>query len=127
LGEQLARGGSISDEKIAEAAHVVAAHSALAREAGATAIEVVVTAPGREHGSGRRLLRELRRAAPVPVRVRVLSSGERPRSPSPGQSRRPRLRRARSSFAMLAAARRSLPRARERWAPVGAGHSRWVP
>jgi exopolyphosphatase/pppGpp-phosphohydrolase len=31
LGEQLARGGSISDEKIAEAAHVVAAHSALAQ------------------------------------------------------------------------------------------------
>jgi exopolyphosphatase/guanosine-5'-triphosphate,3'-diphosphate pyrophosphatase len=76
LGEKLAGTGSIADEKIAEAGRVVAEQTAFAREAGATAIEVVVTAPGREVESGRQLLSELRRAVPVPVRVRVLSAGE---------------------------------------------------
>ncbi len=46
----------------------------MAKEAGATAIEVVVTAPGRKNRTARRLLSELRRAAAVPVQV--LSSDE---------------------------------------------------
>jgi len=67
-------GGSISDEKVAQACCVVAEHAALAKEAGACAIEVLVTAPGRKTKTARRLLRELRRTAPAPVRV--LSSDE---------------------------------------------------
>ncbi len=74
LGEQLAGGGSISDEKVAEACCVVAGYVALAKGAGAAAIEVVVTAPGRKNTTARRLLSELRRAALAPVRV--LSSDE---------------------------------------------------
>ena len=74
LGEEIERRGRISETKIAAAAKTVRKLVALARKRGATTVEVVVTAPGRQSGNGQELVAALERAAAGPVRV--LSSDE---------------------------------------------------
>jgi exopolyphosphatase/guanosine-5'-triphosphate,3'-diphosphate pyrophosphatase len=69
LGEGIERTGSISELKLAEAAHAVADFAGMARKEGVKRIEVLVTSPGRQAANGNELLERLTAAARGPVRL----------------------------------------------------------
>ncbi len=69
LGAEIERLGRISDSKLDEAADSTRDYAKLARSAGCDAIDVVVTAPGRQSGNAERLVSVLEHAADAPVRV----------------------------------------------------------
>ena len=74
LGADVERDGRISDQKLAQAAEVVAGYAEDARSAGVEELEVLITSPGRQAANGDELLEVLALAARCPVRV--LSSAE---------------------------------------------------
>ncbi|MGN6378921.1 MAG: Ppx/GppA phosphatase family protein [Gaiellales bacterium] len=69
LGAEIERLGRISDAKLGEVASSARAYARLARATGCDAIEVVITAPGRQSGNAERLVSVLEQAADAPVRV----------------------------------------------------------
>jgi exopolyphosphatase/guanosine-5'-triphosphate,3'-diphosphate pyrophosphatase len=69
LGAELIRSGRIGEAKLAEAAEVAGRFARIARKEGADAIEVIVTAPGRQAPNGDELLDELARSTRAPVRL----------------------------------------------------------
>lgn len=69
LGQEIERQGRISDVKLAAAAKAVSKLTSLARKHGADAIDVLVTAPGRQSANADELVAALERAARRPVRV----------------------------------------------------------
>jgi exopolyphosphatase / guanosine-5'-triphosphate,3'-diphosphate pyrophosphatase len=69
LGAEIERLGRISDAKLDEAAESTREFARLARLAGCDAIDVVITAPGRQSGNAERLVSVLEHAADAPVRV----------------------------------------------------------
>lgn len=69
LGEDVERDGRLSTERIAETARCVGGYARIARGAGVGAIDVIVTAPGRQSENGAELVRELNAAAGAPVRI----------------------------------------------------------
>lgn len=74
LGEEIERSGGIGDKKLEEAASAVRMHVRRARKLRCTAIEVLVTSPGRQAANGEELVRRLAKATGVPTRV--LTSNE---------------------------------------------------
>jgi exopolyphosphatase/guanosine-5'-triphosphate,3'-diphosphate pyrophosphatase len=74
LGKEIQRLGWVSEEKVAETVRFAATYAALAREAGADLVEVLVTAPGRQSGNAEEFVRAL--AAATRASVRVLSADE---------------------------------------------------
>jgi exopolyphosphatase/guanosine-5'-triphosphate,3'-diphosphate pyrophosphatase len=74
LGEQIERTGGISDEKLEETALAAAARVRKARKLRCTAIEVLVTSPGRQASNGAELVARL--AAETGVATRVLTAQE---------------------------------------------------
>jgi exopolyphosphatase/guanosine-5'-triphosphate,3'-diphosphate pyrophosphatase len=69
LGEEVERKGRLSPGRIHEAACCAAAYTRRARALGADAVEVIVTAPGRQSANGDRLAHNLAVATAAPVRV----------------------------------------------------------
>jgi exopolyphosphatase/guanosine-5'-triphosphate,3'-diphosphate pyrophosphatase len=69
LGEEVERHGRLSAARIAEAARCAGDFARTARTLGAQALDVIVTAPGRQSANGGRLVRELAAATGAPVRV----------------------------------------------------------
>lgn len=69
LGEDVERDGRLSAARIDEAAECVAGFVHTARGLNASAVEVVVTAPGRQGANGDELVRALVAAGGAPVRV----------------------------------------------------------
>lgn len=69
LGKEIERRGTLSARKLDETRREAVRLAALAREAGATRIEVVVTAPGRQSRNADELVRILAEATAAPVRV----------------------------------------------------------
>jgi exopolyphosphatase / guanosine-5'-triphosphate,3'-diphosphate pyrophosphatase len=69
LGEDVERDGWLSPARIDEAARCVAGYTRRARARGARAVEVIVTAPGRQSANGDELVRRLAAATAGPVRV----------------------------------------------------------
>jgi exopolyphosphatase/guanosine-5'-triphosphate,3'-diphosphate pyrophosphatase len=74
LAADLVQQGKISGTKLELAGRTARSYRRIADKLDAEALEVVVTAPGRQGGSGRALVAELERATRSPVRV--LSAGE---------------------------------------------------
>ena len=69
LGEDVERDGRLSGERIREAARRAGGYAASARALGARAVDVIVTAPGRQSANGDKLVKGLRKATGAPVRV----------------------------------------------------------
>jgi exopolyphosphatase/guanosine-5'-triphosphate,3'-diphosphate pyrophosphatase len=69
LGEDVERDGRLSAARIEEAAECVAGFVHSARGLNASAVEVIVTAPGRQGANGDELVRALVAAGGAPVRV----------------------------------------------------------
>jgi len=69
LGEDVERDGRLSTERIGEAARCAGGFTRSARKLGARAIDVIVTAPGRQSANGNKLVRQLEAATGAPVRV----------------------------------------------------------
>jgi exopolyphosphatase / guanosine-5'-triphosphate,3'-diphosphate pyrophosphatase len=69
LGKEIERRGALSGKKLEEVRQCAHGFSTLAREAGASRLEVVVTAPGRQSGNAAELIKTLAEAAAAPVRV----------------------------------------------------------
>jgi exopolyphosphatase / guanosine-5'-triphosphate,3'-diphosphate pyrophosphatase len=69
LGAEIELHGRISEPKLTETARRARRYAKIARAAGCDAIEVVVTAPGRQSGNAEHLLWVLEQAADAPVRV----------------------------------------------------------
>jgi exopolyphosphatase/guanosine-5'-triphosphate,3'-diphosphate pyrophosphatase len=69
LGEDVERDGRLSAARIEEAARCAAGFTKSARKLGADAIDVIVTAPGRQSSNGGKLVRQLEAATGAPVRV----------------------------------------------------------
>jgi len=69
LGEEIERHGSISELKLAETAKCARRYVQIAHEHGCAAIDVIVTAPGRQSENARDLVRALERASGSSVRV----------------------------------------------------------
>ena len=69
LGEDVERDGRLSSARIEEAAECVAGFVHTARGLNASAVEVIVTAPGRQGANGDELVRALVAAGGAPVRV----------------------------------------------------------
>ena len=69
IGEELEAAGRISDEKVAAAADAVGDLCAQARVRGASSLQVLVTAPGRQADNAEELVGALERAAGLCVRV----------------------------------------------------------
>jgi exopolyphosphatase/guanosine-5'-triphosphate,3'-diphosphate pyrophosphatase len=69
LGEEIERNGDIGPKKLAATAEAVAEHVRRARKLGASAIDVLVTSPGRQAANGSELVREVAEAAEAPTRV----------------------------------------------------------
>jgi len=69
LGAEIVRHGAVPEHKLAEAAAISRRYAGVARKSGATRIEVLVTAPGRQGRDPERLVEALARAAGVSVRV----------------------------------------------------------
>src|SRR5918996_2010309 len=69
LGREIERRGALSSRKLDETRRSAHRLAALAREAGAARLEVVVTAPGRQSRNGHELVRVLAEATAAPVRV----------------------------------------------------------
>jgi exopolyphosphatase / guanosine-5'-triphosphate,3'-diphosphate pyrophosphatase len=74
LGEDVERDGRLSAERLGEAARCAAGYTRVARKLGADAVEVIVTAPGRQSANGHQLVRRL--AAATRAHVRVLTADE---------------------------------------------------
>jgi exopolyphosphatase / guanosine-5'-triphosphate,3'-diphosphate pyrophosphatase len=68
LGEDVERNGKLSAERLLEAARCAAGYVHVARTLGTDAVEVIVTAPGRQSANGDRLMSELAAATRAPVR-----------------------------------------------------------
>ena len=73
LGEEIERYGEVSKVHVAGAVKAVERLADLARDEGAEALDVFLTAPGRQAENAEQLVSALTRAAGVPVRV--LSTG----------------------------------------------------
>ena len=69
LGREIERSGALSAAKLEEVRKCARGFSTLAREAGSSCLEVVVTAPGRQAENADELLETLVKAAGAPVRV----------------------------------------------------------
>jgi exopolyphosphatase/guanosine-5'-triphosphate,3'-diphosphate pyrophosphatase len=69
LGEAIERSGRIPDEKLDEAAAVVAKFAAEARRLRVQRFEVLVTSPGRQAANGAELVGRLATAAGAPARI----------------------------------------------------------
>jgi exopolyphosphatase/guanosine-5'-triphosphate,3'-diphosphate pyrophosphatase len=69
LGMEVERLGSISPEKLAQTAARVRSYARIARKLGASRVETLVTAPGRQSENGPELVRLLVDASDGPVRV----------------------------------------------------------
>jgi exopolyphosphatase / guanosine-5'-triphosphate,3'-diphosphate pyrophosphatase len=69
LGNEIERGGAISTRKLEEVRQCARAFSALAREAGSSGLDVVVTAPGRQADNAAKLMQTLADATGAPARV----------------------------------------------------------
>ena len=69
LGEEIERTGAVSDMSIAAAAKAVRRFSSAARRRRIDALDVFLTAPGRQSGNADELVAALQRAAEHPVRV----------------------------------------------------------
>jgi exopolyphosphatase / guanosine-5'-triphosphate,3'-diphosphate pyrophosphatase len=69
LGEDIERTGSISPAKLESATGEAAVYARLARQLGAQAVEILVTAPGRQSENAEDLVAGLEHASGVPVRV----------------------------------------------------------
>jgi exopolyphosphatase/guanosine-5'-triphosphate,3'-diphosphate pyrophosphatase len=74
LGEDVERDGLLSSARIEEAALCAGGYTQSARALGARAVEVIVTAPGRQSANGDELVHRL--AATTAAPVRVLSADE---------------------------------------------------
>jgi exopolyphosphatase / guanosine-5'-triphosphate,3'-diphosphate pyrophosphatase len=74
LGEEIEQTGEVGEQKLRDAEETARAHVRCARKLGCTAIEVLVTSPGRQAGNGDELVSRL--AAATAVRTRVLTSEE---------------------------------------------------
>src|SRR5262245_36232863 len=69
LGEDVERYGRLPAARIAEAARCAESFALRARRLGARALDVIVTAPGRQSANGAALVRALEAATEAPVRV----------------------------------------------------------
>jgi exopolyphosphatase / guanosine-5'-triphosphate,3'-diphosphate pyrophosphatase len=69
LGEEIERGGRISEKKLSEAAEAAKAHVRRARKLGCTSIAILVTSPGRQAPNGQELVSRLAEATGVSTRV----------------------------------------------------------
>jgi exopolyphosphatase/guanosine-5'-triphosphate,3'-diphosphate pyrophosphatase len=69
LGATVEEFGRIPHDKLNQAADVVSAFAASAREAGANQLEVLITSPGRQAANGEELLELLALAANAPARI----------------------------------------------------------
>ncbi len=69
LGEEIERTGKISEEKLQDTAATAAAKVRRARKLRCTAIEVLITSPGRQAANGRELVDCLAEATSAPARV----------------------------------------------------------
>jgi exopolyphosphatase/guanosine-5'-triphosphate,3'-diphosphate pyrophosphatase len=69
LGEEVERSGRLSVEKVAETVACARRYARVARDAGASRLEVVVTAPGRQSRNAGDLLRRLAGATGAGVRL----------------------------------------------------------
>jgi exopolyphosphatase/guanosine-5'-triphosphate,3'-diphosphate pyrophosphatase len=69
LGEEIERRGAVSTTSIAAAAKAVRKFCSVARRHGVDALDVFVTAPGRQSANAAELVKALQRAAGHPVRV----------------------------------------------------------
>jgi exopolyphosphatase/guanosine-5'-triphosphate,3'-diphosphate pyrophosphatase len=69
LGEEIERHGAVSTTSIAAAAKAVRKFCIVARRHGVDALDVFVTAPGRQSANASELVKALQRAAGHPVRV----------------------------------------------------------
>ncbi|HEX2506408.1 MAG TPA: hypothetical protein VHK22_09390 [Gaiellaceae bacterium] len=69
LGEEVERHGRIRARKLDEVSECVASYGRLARELGASRIDVIVTAPGRQSENAEELVHRLALAAGAPTRV----------------------------------------------------------
>jgi exopolyphosphatase/guanosine-5'-triphosphate,3'-diphosphate pyrophosphatase len=69
LGEEIERYGAVSDVHVAAAAKAVRNFAAVARRKRVAALDVFLTAPGRQAGNADELVAALSRAARVPARV----------------------------------------------------------
>jgi exopolyphosphatase / guanosine-5'-triphosphate,3'-diphosphate pyrophosphatase len=69
LGEDVERDGRLSRARIEEAAGCAGGYAQRARALGAVAVEVIVTAPGRQSANGNKLVRRLAAVTGAPVRV----------------------------------------------------------
>ena len=69
LGEDVERDGALSHARIEEAAECAGGYARDARALGARAVEVIVTAPGRQSANGDELVRRLGATTGAPVRV----------------------------------------------------------
>jgi exopolyphosphatase / guanosine-5'-triphosphate,3'-diphosphate pyrophosphatase len=69
LGEDVQREGRLSAARIRQAARFAGTYARIARRLGAHAVEVIVTAPGRQGANGDHLVHELSVATAAPVRV----------------------------------------------------------
>jgi exopolyphosphatase / guanosine-5'-triphosphate,3'-diphosphate pyrophosphatase len=74
LGEEIERTGRVGEQKLDDAAATVRAHVRRARKLGCSAINVLVTSPGRQAENGAELVARL--AAATRVRTRVLDPRE---------------------------------------------------
>jgi exopolyphosphatase / guanosine-5'-triphosphate,3'-diphosphate pyrophosphatase len=69
LGEEIERGGRVSETSIATAAKSVGKLCSMARRHGVASLDVFLTAPGRQSENAEELITAVRRAADHPVRV----------------------------------------------------------
>jgi exopolyphosphatase / guanosine-5'-triphosphate,3'-diphosphate pyrophosphatase len=69
LGEEIERGGRVSETSIATAAKSVGKLCSMARRHGVASLDVFLTAPGRQSENAEELITAVRRAADNPVRV----------------------------------------------------------
>jgi exopolyphosphatase/guanosine-5'-triphosphate,3'-diphosphate pyrophosphatase len=69
LGEEIERGGRISDEKLDDTAATAVTCVRRARKLGSAAVEVLVTSPGRQAENGMELVARLAAATGAPTRV----------------------------------------------------------
>ena len=69
LGSEVERLGQLSSQKLAETASLVESFSRIARKAGASHVETVITAPGRQSANGAELVALLIEASSAGVRV----------------------------------------------------------
>jgi exopolyphosphatase/guanosine-5'-triphosphate,3'-diphosphate pyrophosphatase len=69
LGEEIERSGSLGEKKLGDAAATARMHVRRARKLGCSAVDVLVTSPGRQARNGDELVARLAEATGVPTRV----------------------------------------------------------